>query len=173
MAACRQLGGLRAAPSICSSYMELLDGASPAPLPPRGSVPMLLLLAKCLVAFLCLLTEGESACFSLAERRIKGSSWQGARAQLGRTCEPFVLLETSSPSLVSEVLVHIPVFPQDVQNCRLCLCPWGSRAAVPARPFPRSPRWDTWDTGRPFPGPGLPAAAAALRGGPSRSRRAP
>lgn len=95
----QEVGGLRAAPSPCSSSMELLDGASPAPLPPRGSVLMLLLLAKCLVALLCLLTEGESACFSLAVRKIKGSSWQGARAQLGRTCEPFVLLESSFPGV--------------------------------------------------------------------------
>lgn len=35
----------------------------------------------------CLLTEGESACFSPTGQLIKGSSWKGAKAQVG-TCEP-------------------------------------------------------------------------------------
>lgn len=68
----------------CSQLLHGTAGwgfACPAAAP--GLCAMLLLLAKCLVALLCLLSEGESACFSLPERRIKGSSWQGATARLG------------------------------------------------------------------------------------------
>lgn len=99
----------------------------------------------------------------------------GSRAAAGRGPQPglgtFVLLETSPPSLMSEVLVHICVFPSP--RCSklplVSLFREQPGRGTPLIPLPRSTQWDA---GWLFPWPGLPAAAAALRGGPSRSRRA-
>lgn len=99
----------------------------------------------------------------------------GSRAAAGRGPQPglgtFVLLETSPPSLMSEVLVHIRVFPSPrCSKLPLVSLPGEQPGrGTPLIPLPRSTQWDA---GWLFPGPGLPAAAAALRGGPSRSRRA-